>query len=128
MIRFHRAVSAGANFPTRMTANIEQYSATWTPYDCVVILGGFNDIHRLQEYPECVKPTWSASSGSGSSSLSSDSGSISISNGSGAAALISAAAVVASAVYSSAVAAGSVETAAAATQSAATIISWLLQT
>ena len=128
MIRFHRAVAAGANFPTRMAANLGQYLDTWTPYDCVVLLGGYNDVHRVQEYPECVKPTWSASSGSGSSSLSSDSGSISISNGSGAAALISAAAVVASAVCSSAVAVESVETAAAATPSAATIMSWLLQT
>ena len=97
MIRFHRAVAAGANFHTRMAAHLGHNTGTWVPYDCVVLLGGYNDVHRLQEYPACVKAISSVSSGSGSSSLSSDSGSIGISSGSGTAALVSAAAVVASA-------------------------------
>jgi hypothetical protein len=35
-----------------MTTHVEQHAATWKPYDYVVILGGYNDVHRLQEYPE----------------------------------------------------------------------------
>ena len=65
MARFHRSVSAGGNFEARLHAHLERNAAAWTPYDCVVFLGGFNDVHRHQEYPSCVIAT---SSGSGSSS------------------------------------------------------------
>ena len=95
MIRFHRAMAAGSNFYTRLAAHLEHNTEAWAPYHCVVLLGGYNDVHCLQEYPACVKATSSASSGSGSSSLSSDGGSSSISSGSGTAALVAAAAAAA---------------------------------
>ena len=107
MIRFHRAVAAGANFYTRLAAHLEHNTEAWVPYHCVVLLGGCNDVHRVQEDPACVKATSSASSGSsssssgsGSSSISSDSGSSSISSGSGTAAVASAVAAAAAAVAS----------------------------
>jgi len=51
MVRHHRAVSAGGNFHTRMHAHLRSNAATWSPYDGVVILGGFNDVHRVEQYP-----------------------------------------------------------------------------
>ena len=56
---------AGGNFEERLRARLEDNAGAWAPYNCVVFLGGFNDVHRHRECPSCVIATLS---GSGSSS------------------------------------------------------------
>jgi len=48
-----------------MHAHLKSNAASWVPYDGVVILGGYNDVHRVAEYPSCFR---AMSSGSSSSS------------------------------------------------------------
>ena len=49
MVRFHHVVASGGNFHTRMHAHLGNNAANWFDYDGVVILGGFNDVHRVEE-------------------------------------------------------------------------------
>ena len=60
---------AGGNFPTRVHAHLRSNADKWVPYDGVVILGGYNDVHRVAEYPSCVRTMSSGSSSSASRSI-----------------------------------------------------------
>ena len=57
-----------------MHAHLKSNAASWVPYDGVVILGGYNDVHRVAEYPSCFRamPSGNISSSGGSITMGSD--------------------------------------------------------